>query len=319
MSSLHFDSTDLGQTEEFLSMAYTKMSLGGQAERTRAQVTREAAGSLWVDELTFNFDLAHDAEVPMGKVCLCSVRSGGVVRRYFPEGMEGRFAAGDVFMYSPHDRPYAGVIKGAHYDLLMFDPELLDQVAAAAPGRRPEPVRITGDRPVSRASAQRLRSAVRYLHDHVLTDPVARDSPLTVSTASQLAASVVLSVFPNNALLLPTAGDNHDAHPATLRRATAYVDAHAAEPITVADIAAAASTTGRAVQAAFRRHRGITPMAYLRQVRLDGAHRDLRAAAPGSGTTVEEIAARWGFHTVARFTSLYRRQYGTAPRRTLHG
>ena len=44
MPLLDFDSTDLAATEEFLSSAYTKMSIGGRAESTRAQVSREAAG-----------------------------------------------------------------------------------------------------------------------------------------------------------------------------------------------------------------------------------------------------------------------------------
>jgi hypothetical protein len=56
MATLRFDSTDLGRTEEFLSRAYTKMRIGGRAERTRAQVTREAMGSLSVDELAFDYD-----------------------------------------------------------------------------------------------------------------------------------------------------------------------------------------------------------------------------------------------------------------------
>jgi transcriptional regulator GlxA family with amidase domain len=98
----------------------------------------------------------------------------------------------------------------------------------------------------------------------------------------------------------------------------AYAEANAERPITVADMAAAAGITTRALQAAFRRHRDTTPMAYLRQVRLDGAHRDLRAADPTSGATVTEIAARWGFRTPARFTSLYQQQYGTSPSGTVH-
>jgi hypothetical protein len=157
VAKLCFDSTDLGRTEEFLSMAYTKMRIGGRAEHTRAQVSREAAGSLNVDELAFDYDMSHDAREPIGKVCLCSVHGGGIVRRYFPDGAEGAFGAGDVFMYAPHDRPFAGVIRGARYSLIMFDPRLLDLVAAAQPGRRPQRVELTGDRPVSAAAARQLR------------------------------------------------------------------------------------------------------------------------------------------------------------------
>lgn len=317
MASLRFDSTDLGLTEKFLSMAYAKMHIGGHAERTRAQVTREAMGSLSVDELAFDYDMSHDATEPIGKLCLCSVHSGGIVRQYFPDGTEGTFGAGDVFMYVPHDRPYAGVIQGARYNLIMFDPGLLDQVAATARGRGSEHVRLTGDRPVSLAAARQLRSLIAYLYHHVLPDPAMCDAPLIVSAVSQHVAASVLSAFPNNALLEPAAADRRDAHRATLRRAVAYIDAHAGEPVTLADIAAAAGTTGRAVQAAFRRHLDTTPMGYLRRVRLDGAHRDMQDADPTTGATVAAIAARWGFSHMARFTSFYQEQYGTLPSHTL--
>jgi AraC-like DNA-binding protein len=316
MATLRFDSTDLGRTEEFLSMAYTKMRIGGRAERTRAQVTREATGSLSVDELAFDYDMSHNAQEPIGKVCLCSVHSGGIVRRY-SEGTEGSFGAGDVFMYAPHDRSYAGVIQGARYSLLLFDPGLLDHVAATARGRGSGHVRLTGDRPVSPTPARQLRSMIAYLCEHVLADPAICVALLIVSTVSQHVAASVLNTFPHNALLEPAAEANRDAHPATVRRAVAYIDAHAGEPVTLADIAAAAGTTGRAVQAAFRRHLGTTPMGYLRRVRLDGAHRDLQAADPATGATVAAIAARWGFSPMARFTSFYQEQYGTLPSRTL--
>jgi hypothetical protein len=138
MASLSFDSTDLGRTEEFLSTAYTPMHIGGRAESTRAQVSREAIESLSIDELAFDYDMAHDAYEPIGRVCLCSVHSGGIIRRY-SGGTEGTFSADDVFMYTPHDRPYAGVIQRAHYNLIIFDPQLLDQVAATDLRRRPDP------------------------------------------------------------------------------------------------------------------------------------------------------------------------------------
>lgn len=58
-------------------------------------------------------------------------------------------------------------------------------------------------------------------------------------------------------------------------------------------------------------------MAYLRRVRLDHAHADLRAATAGDGNTVTDIAARWGF-TSARFTYQCRAAYGETPSQTLH-
>jgi AraC-like DNA-binding protein len=57
-------------------------------------------------------------------------------------------------------------------------------------------------------------------------------------------------------------------------------------------------------------------MAYLRRVRLDHVHRDLRKGDRGS-TTVTATAARWGFAHTGRFAVLYRETYGQSPHVTL--
>ena len=76
-----------------------------------------------------------------------------------------------------------------------------------------------------------------------------------------------------------------DAHPGTLRRAIAFIDAHCDQDIGLADVARAACVTPRGVQLAFRRHLDTTPTAYLRTVRLAQAHRQLQ---PGSGPDSSE-------------------------------
>ncbi|WP_243727490.1 helix-turn-helix transcriptional regulator [Actinocrispum wychmicini] len=198
-----------------------------------------------------------------------------------------------------------------------LEPALLSQVAATAPGRTDQPVRLSGHRPVSPAAGRLLRHAIRFVHDHVLTDPTALAAPLIASTVPQWMAATVLNAFPNTAVTDPTIEDRHDSHPATLRRAIAFIDDHAHHDITVADIAAATHVTIRALQYAFRRHRDTTPMGYLRQVRLHHAHQELMAADPTTGATVTQIAAHWGFFHPGRFAHHYRHTYGHPPHETL--
>ena len=71
-----------------------------------------------------------------------------------------------------------------------------------------------------------------------------------------------------------------------LVRALAYIDAHAGELITVADIATGAGVGARVLQDAFAGHQGATPMGCLTRVRLERAHRDLQAADPGLDHTL---------------------------------
>ncbi|MHC3472219.1 helix-turn-helix transcriptional regulator [Streptomyces sp. 7R007] len=316
MHTLTFDSDDLGRTEAFLSRAYARMRIGNDSAGTsRAHIDRTATDSFSVDELDLDFSMSY-AVTPLGRICLCLVHEGTIQDHRY-QGVEDSFGPGDVVSFAPPELPYAGRICAARYNITMLDPDLLAQVAGPAPGSRP--VRLTGHRPHSGAAGQRLRDTIGYLRDHVLAVPDLAEQPLVAATAAQHLAAVVLGTFPNTALTEPTAADRHDGHPAVLRRALAYIEDHADQPLTVADIAAAAHVTVRALQYAFRRHLDTTPLAHLRTVRLSHAHQDLAAADPGDGATVTGIAARWGFHHPGRFAALYRSSYGRSPHRTLHG
>ena len=315
METLTFDSDDLDRTEEFLSQAYAKMHIGNRsAETSSAHIRRNAIDSVSVDELDLDFDMSY-AVTPLGRICLCVVHEG-TIQDHVYQGVEDSFGPGDVVSFAPPELPYAGRICSARYNITMLDPELLTQVAAdAADGR---PVRLTGHRPHSPEAAEQLRSTIGYLRDHVLAVPAVADQPLVASTAAQHLAASVLAAFPNTALTEPTGADRQDAHPAALRRALAYLEDHADQPVTVAGVAAAAHVTVRALQYAFRRHLDTTPLAHLRRVRLAHAHRDLVGADPATGTTVTEIAARWGFYHPGRFAALYRQSHDRSPHRTLH-
>lgn len=105
---------------------------------------------------------------------------------------------------------------------------------------------------------------------------------------------------------------------AAVRRALAYIDDHAAEPITVADIAQAARMSVRGLQDAFRRSLDTTPTQQLRRARLDAAHRALTQADSDSAG-VADIAHHWGFPHVGRFARYYRDEFGQAPSATLRG
>lgn len=106
-----------------------------------------------------------------------------------------------------------------------------------------------------------------------------------------------------------------DIEPRAVRRAREYIDANLADAISVNDIAAASGVCVRSLQAAFHRHTGQSPMAFLRERRLEAVHVQLRGAAPG--TTVTEVALRYGFGHLGRFASGYARKFGEAPSATL--
>jgi AraC-like DNA-binding protein len=106
--------------------------------------------------------------------------------------------------------------------------------------------------------------------------------------------------------------------PTPVRRAVEAIRNDPAQPFTPTGLARLAGASTRTLHDGFRRHLDTTPMAYLRLVRLQQAHDELRAADP-RGTTVAAVAHAWGFSHVSRFSQAYRRVYGRAPGETLRG
>jgi AraC-like DNA-binding protein len=65
----------------------------------------------------------------------------------------------------------------------------------------------------------------------------------------------------------------------------------------------------------FRDFKGTSPMRYLRAARYQKVRETLRRAEPEESIT--EIAARWGFSHLGRFSVEYRRRFGESPSGTL--
>ena len=101
-----------------------------------------------------------------------------------------------------------------------------------------------------------------------------------------------------------------------LRRAIRFVHDHAGEPIEVADIAVGAGLSERGLQDLFRRRLAVTPMRYLREVRLDRVHLEL-SAYRGGVRTVRDVAHRWQFAHLGRFAAAYRQRFGESPHETI--
>ncbi|BBZ23114.1 AraC family transcriptional regulator [Mycolicibacter hiberniae] len=138
---------------------------------------------------------------------------------------------------------------------------------------------------------------------------------LTEVHLAKATVSALLDTFPNAVRVandeLP-AGVSANA----VARAVSYIDEHAGTALTVREIARSVGLSSRALQAAFRRQRNVTPMEYARQVRLRRAYEDL-AAADAERTTVAAIAARWGYHNPGRFAADFRVQFGRYPKEVL--
>ncbi|WP_433219994.1 AraC family transcriptional regulator [Dactylosporangium sp. CS-047395] len=219
------------------------------------------------------------------------------------------------FLY-PTGIPFAAEYEEATLATVRIPLPVIAQVAEAATGLPAADLRFEAVTPVSESMRRYWAATAVHLTRH-LAAPDANLPPLLLDQLRRLAAASLLSVFPNTTMTATRLPDPGRVPPAAVRRAIAFMDAHADEPLTAATIAAAAGIGVRGLQVAFRRHLDQTPLEYLRRIRLDRVHRELQAAEPGEGATVKAIARRWGFANPGRFTAEYRNVYGNLPSRTL--
>jgi AraC-like DNA-binding protein len=94
-----------------------------------------------------------------------------------------------------------------------------------------------------------------------------------------------------------------------LKRATEYVTANLAEPISLADIATAAGLSRMHFAAQFRESTGLPPHQYLLQRRIERAQELLLS----SHLPLVEIAFDVGFKAQAHFTTVFTRLVGESP------
>jgi len=92
-----------------------------------------------------------------------------------------------------------------------------------------------------------------------------------------------------------------------------YMRSHADEPISVPDLCAATGASRRALQYAFENVVQLSPVTYLRVMRLNQVRSELQACR---NDTVGDVAARWGFWHPSRFAAEYRQLFGELPSAT---
>ena len=115
----------------------------------------------------------------------------------------------------------------------------------------------------------------------------------------------------------PSDGSPHAARRRRgLNRALEYLRTADASRVSVADLCRVAQVSERTLRYAFRDELDLSPLAFLRRLRLHAARRELMNA-DGPLPRVTDVANRQGFLELGRFAAEYRRLFGELPSETL--
>lgn len=202
--------------------------------------------------------------------------------------------------------------EGCRKLLIQINRDHLEKVARALVGAPlPGPIRFDLSVDLTSESGRRLQRIVTACAEAVEKGELFRQ-PLGGADlrAEHDLAHALLTLQPSNVSHIIERAD-HQARPKTIRLALDYIHANLGEPITLADIAAAAGINVRTLQKGFQRLFGLTPMQVLRNARLDAAHYQL--IAHKDRPSVSEAAWSCGFSHLAGFSRDYKERFGHSP------
>lgn len=101
-----------------------------------------------------------------------------------------------------------------------------------------------------------------------------------------------------------------------MRRAEDYLQVNISEPFSLKTFALAVGTSARMLEYHFCRIYGVTPASWFRSMKLNAIHHELRQSHDAD-IRISDLAMRWGFLHLGRFSLEYRRLFGESPRETL--
>jgi AraC-like DNA-binding protein len=272
---------------------------------------RQDLGEVRLDEVHYSFLSEYHMD-PLGYVLILRARDGEIELET-ERGPRRSFGAGDVFLCSQPDEGYHAITRTQSAQAVGVDLSLFEQVTDEPAD---QVVRRFDRGALAPEQARQWRRTVDYVSEMV-ANPEASASPLVLGAAGRMLAASTIAAFTARRGTDEGREETLCATGATARRAIAFLEANPDLDLGVVEIAQACNVSVRTLQVAFRRHLETTPMTYLRRVRLDRIHADLRAAEQGDGQTVAQVAARWGFADLGRLAGHYRERFGESPSVTL--
>ena len=200
---------------------------------------------------------------------------------------------------------YVASNSGGHLGYqLVFPDEIIEETLASL--ERPALLDHSARR-IELDMERALRIGSRIDHDWLRKD----------SDPARNAADDVLVMLLEAFAAAPTRGRiRPDSRRRAVARAREFMEANLAEELTLADVCRVVGVSRRTLMDGFREQVGLSPMRYLKLIRLNRVHEALRRG--GAVTTkIVDVANAVGFWHMGQLARDYRKLFGELPRETL--
>ena len=305
-SRLHEDVHDHGLAIAGWHQVYRQMTPG----RFKGTVTQVLYDDFHFFRETTNRRVAQTGVAPAGRTSLAVPLSMPLAGTFQGQPIDGyallALRAGEDFKFhTPEGMGLVGI--SAASDLV---DELCEVEFGAAGGRKLHHVTRLSD-----AQGVVLGARLSSLIDEAQRNP----GCLEYAATRRMFRDAMLGMF-LDALDQAVGAERRDITHATysdiVRRCERHLRERPEEPVTVLELCRALRCSRRTLQTSFQRVADVTPVGYLRTIRLNAVRRMLRTTT-AQQLGVGEAAASWGFTHLGYFAREYRDLFGELPSQTL--
>lgn len=311
-----FESQDPDQTRDFVSRIFCAHRFDVLDNRYPfyTAVTHVQIGRISINSFSYGANVSIDPGHLEDFYLLQMVLEGAEILKYGTK--EFHLYPGLISVIGPDVSVKKSSPAGTKKLLVRIDRTLIEQICMQHLGHSlVKPLQFEVEMMQNSGRGMNLGGLISFLHDQTSSEDSAFRSPLVLANLEHLLTTTLLLSQQSNY----SEEINSPAPPISpgfVKRVEEFIDANADRPITIEDLSAYAGVSTRSLFAGFKKYRNTTPMAHLRFVRMQRAHRDLQSP-PDRNITVTEIALNWGFAHLGRFTAEYRKIFGESPSETL--
>lgn len=282
-------------------------------QRATMEHQRLVLGDVRLETGHYDFPVIAQGAMPGDCVCIGMVAEGIEVTRYNTEAI----ADDEIQVYGPGvELTYHS--RGASRWITFTVPQ--DVLQAAAEERFGTPLPLPRRGIAAFGLGRGKRAYLRQVADDAFAlaralQPAGMCSELAQEVSRSVVAAYVdglcAAQMTHRSVRAATARRHHHLILACER----LVLAQGMMDIDLSEVARQSGYNLRSIERIFRSGVGMTPGRWFANVRLNGALRDL--VAPGPDCSVTEVAGRWGFRHLSRFSAQYRHAFGELPSQTL--
>lgn len=230
--------------------------------------------------------------------------------------INGRLNVGHDIMLRPGDEPFELLTPPAHSIFGVVVRQQALQAAAERQGSRIDWPGLQQAHWLQAGGTSRARSQ-RLLQAALANAPVGLSPALQARHAQALQAELLDMVVGllEHGIADPCPRQSLAKRQRVVSQARELVLARPDHAVTVPELCEQLHVSRRTLQYCFEEVLGLSPLQYLRAIRLNGARRQLRQAALRQ-QSVQDVAVNWGFWHFSQFASDYRKLFGETPSTT---